>query len=178
MKQGIVIALLAASVTLSFGGCQKPVKDTPNLMPLPPQVAGTWQARDSDWMIVLDPNGTVASARIPMGQVWIRPNKTTRAEMKDGSWSTYEGGDCVVKYDPVRRELYVLVEVAKVAIKYLENNLEGNSTDRFIGAVSEDGKKWTADWITQFDYGPRFPQDPNDVFAGTLIFDKVEDEEQ
>ena len=139
-------------------------------------MAGEWQARDNDWRIIIDPNGTIASARIPMGKVWVSPNKTTKVEMKDGSWSTYEGGDCVVRYDPVKRELYVLIEVAKLDIKFLENRIEGHSTDRFIGPVSEDGNKWTADQITQFDYGPRFPQDPNEVFAGTLIFDKVEEE--
>jgi hypothetical protein len=176
MKQDLIIALSTISLATFLGGCRHPVEETPNLISLPPQVAGTWQARDNDWMITLDPNGTVTSARIPMGKVSISPNKTTKVEMKDGSWSTYEGGDCIVKYDPVKRELYVQIEVSHLDIRYLDNRLEGNSTDRFIGPVSEDGQKWTADWITQFDYGPRFPQDPNNVFGGTVIFDKVEEE--
>jgi len=142
----------------------------------PKQIAGTWQARDNDWRIILDPNGTVAAARVPLGKVWVRPNKTTKVEMKDGGWSTYKCGDCVVKYDPLKRELYVMIEVADIDIKYFTERIHGNSTDRFIGPVTDDGQKWTADWITQFDYGPRFPQDPNDLFGGTLIFDKVEKE--
>jgi hypothetical protein len=178
MKHSLLSGCLTIVVVL-MAGCQeveKPADPEPRLMPLPEHVAGTWQARESDWRIVLDPNGTVGSALIPLGKVWVSPNKITKVEMKDGSFSTYEGGDCVAKYDPLKGELYVLIEVANLDIRYLDQQITGNSTDRFIGLVSEDGKKWTTDWITQFDYGPRFPQDENDVYGGILIFDKVKEE--
>jgi len=32
-----------------------------------------------------------------------------------------------------------------------------------------------ADWINIFDYGPRLPQDANDIYAEQLIFEKLED---
>ena len=62
-----------------------------------------------------------------------------------------------------------------IHIVYLDNVIDGNSLDRFVGPVSEDGKIWTADWINVFNYGPRFPQEPNDIYAELMIFDKVKD---
>ncbi len=108
-----------------------------------------------------------------MGEAEIRPNKTTRFEMQDGSFSTYTAGDCVVNYTPATRELFVSIEMKRIHVAYLDSVLEGSSIDRFVGPVSEDGKVWTADWIPVFDYGPRFPQ--GDVYAERLVFEKVED---
>jgi hypothetical protein len=110
-----------------------------------------------------------------MGEVEIRPNKTTRVEMRDGSFSTYATGDCVVNYTPATRELFVSIEMKKIHVLFMDNVIDGNSIDRFVGPVSEDGKVWTPDLISVFDYGPRFPQDPNDIFAQPLVFEKVED---
>ena len=142
---------------------------------LPPDIAGTWKAQDSPWKIVLSPDRTVSSAVIPMGEVEIKPNQTTKVEMKDGSFSTFKAGDCVVEYTPDTRELFVSVEMEKIHIRFLDNVIDGNSIDRFVGPVSEDGKFWMADWIAVFDYGPRFPQEPNDIFAKPLVFEKIED---
>jgi hypothetical protein len=166
------LAIMFLSVWLL--GCHGPARPTFVPRPLPPEVAGTWQAQDSPWKIVLSADGTLSSAVIPMGRVEIRPNRTTRVEMKDGSFSTYTAGDCVVDYTPATRELFVSVKMKKIHIVFLDNLIEGNSMDRFVGPVSEDGKTWTADWITVFDYGPRFPQDPNDIYAQPLIFEKIE----
>ena len=138
-------------------------------------IAGTWKAQDSPWKIVLSPDGAVSSAVIPMGEVEIKPNQTTRVEMKDGSYSTFKAGDCMVEYTPETRELFVSVEMEKIDIRFLDNVIAGNSIDRFVGPVSEDGKFWMADWITVFDYGPRFPQEPNDISATPLIFEKIEE---
>lgn len=109
-----------------------------------------------------------------MGEVEIKPNQATRLEMKDGSFSYFKAGDCVVEYTPDTRELFVSVEMEKIYIKFLDNVIDGNSIDRFVGPVSEDGKFWMANWITIFDYGPRFPQEPNDIFAKPLVFEKIE----
>jgi hypothetical protein len=68
----------------------------------------------------------------------------------------------------------VSVEMKKIHVVFMDNEVNGNSLDRFIGPVSEDGKVWTADWINIFDYGPRFPQDPNDIYAEPVVFDKIE----
>jgi hypothetical protein len=173
-----------SSLTLLFltvVGCQKAVKQPADAVaaePLPPEVAGTWKAQSSPWEIVLSRDGTVTSAVIPMGRVRIRPNQTTKVEMKDGSFSTYTAGDCPVDYKPANRELFVSIEMQDIHIKFMDNVIDGNSVDRFVGPVSQDGKVWMADWISVFNYGPRFPQDPNDVYAQPIVFEKVEHQEQ
>lgn len=143
--------------------------------PLPPEVAGTWQAMNSLWKIVLNPDGTVSSAHVDMGDVDVRPHQTNNTKMKDGQFSTFKAGDCIAEYTPATRELYVSVEMESIHIVYLDNVIDGNSIDRFVGSVSEDGKTWIADWIKLFDYGPLFPQDPNDAYNGPVTFEKVAD---
>ena len=175
MKLKVVIILFFVWLVLLVVGCQTPAKQTvADRAILPPDIVGTWKAQDSPWKIVLSPDGAVSSAVIPMGEIEIKPNQTTKAEMKDGSVSTFKAGDCVVEYTPIMRELFVSIEMEKVYVKFLDNVIAGNSIDRFIGPVSEDGKLWKADWITVYDYGPRFPQDPNDITAKLLVFEKVE----
>jgi len=175
MKLKVELIFILGLILLSAAGCQRPSRQplvTESL--LPPDIAGTWKAQGSPWKIVLSPDGTVSSAVIPMGVVEVRPNQTTKTEMKDGSYSTFKAGDCVVEYTPTTRELFVSIQMDEIHVQFLDNVIDGNSIDRFIGPVSEDAKTWTADWITVFDYGPRFPQDANDTFGGQLIFEKIE----
>jgi len=164
---------LSTGLLFCAAGCHEFSGGQPIAKPLPADIAGTWKAQNSPWKIVLSADGTVSSAVVPMGDVEIRPNKTTRVEMKDGSFSTYRAGDCIVNYTPATRELFVSIEMKKIHVVYMDNVIDGSSTDRFVGPVSEDGKVWSADWINVFNYGPRFPQDPNDIFAEPLIFEKV-----
>lgn len=173
MKVKIGVFLVSFWVVLLTSGCPRPPED-PSVM-LPSDIAGTWQARANPWKIVLSPDGSVSSAYIDMGGVEVSPNKTTKVEMKDGQFSTYKAGDCIVEYDAVERELYVSVEIEDMHIVYMDNVIDGNSSDRFVGPVSEDGKVWTTDWIKIFDYGPRFPQDANDITPEPLVFDKIAD---
>jgi len=166
---------LSAWLLWAAAGCHEPSRVRPIAKPLPSDIAGVWKAQDSPWKIVLSADGTVSSAIIPMAQAEIKPNQTTKFEMRDGSHSTFKAGDCVVQYTPATRELFVSIEVKKIHIVFEDNVIDGSSTDRFVGPVSEDGKVWSAEWITVSDYGPRFPQDPNDVFAEPLIFEKVKE---
>jgi hypothetical protein len=174
MRLKSVIFLSLAMFICTAAGCQNSAKrSSTGKTVLPPDIAGTWKAQDSPWKIVLSPEGKVSSAVIPMGEVEIKPNQTTKAEMKDGSISTFTAGDCAVEYTPIKRELYVCIEMEKIDIKFLNNVIAGNSIDRFVGTVSQDGKSWKADWINVFDYGPQFPQDPNDIYAKPLVFEKM-----
>ena len=136
-------------------------------------ICGTWQAKDSPWRIVIAPDGKLSSALIPMGEVEIKPNLTTRVEMKDGSISTFTAGDCPVEYDPETRELLVTITVKHLQIVYLTNKIEGNSQYFLVGNISGDGQTWPADVIEIFDYGPRFPQDSNDIWPKQIVFEKV-----
>jgi hypothetical protein len=174
LKAGLISIL--GLILLSAAGCQRPSREPlVTEAVLPPDIAGAWKAQESPWKIVLSPDGTVSSAVIPMGVAEVRPNQTTRFEMMDGSYSTFKAGNCVVEYAPATRELFVSIRMEEIHVVYLDNKIDGNSIDRFIGPVSQDGKVWTADWITVFDYGPRFPQDVNDTFGGQLIFEKAEE---
>lgn len=141
----------------------------------PQFLVGTWKAETRPWKIVLSSDGTVSSAIIPMGKVEVRPNQTTKVEMKDGQYSTYKAGDFEVTYNPADKELFVSIEILEYHIIYLHNVIDGNSIDRFVGEVTEDGEYWMADWIGIFDYGPRFPQDQNDISVVPLVFKKIEE---
>lgn len=168
-------AIILALVWIGLLTCGCPRSPKPQVM-LPPDIVGTWKARGNTWQIVLSPDGTVASAVIDMGAVAIRPNKTTKVEMKDGQFSIYKAGDCSVEYNPDERELFVSIEMENIHVVFLENVIDGNSTDRFMGSVSQDGKEWTVEWIKVYDYGPRFPSgDPNEQYARPLVFDKVQE---
>jgi len=173
MKPKVAIVFSLSWLLFYAAGCHEPSRGRPIAKPLPADIAGVWKGQGSPWKIVLSADGTVSSAIVPMGEVQIKPNQTTRVEMKDGAYSVFKAGDCVVHYTPATRELFVSIEIKKMHIAFADNVIDGSSTDRFVGPVSEDGKVWSAEWITVFDYGPRFPQDPNDAFAETLIFEKV-----
>jgi len=175
IKRKVTIIFLSAWLLWAAAGCHEPSTGHPIPKPLPPDIAGAWKAQGSPWKIVLSADGAVSSAIVPMGEFEIKPNQTTKAEMKDGSYSIFKAGDCVVQYTPATRELFVSIEIKKIHIAFADNVIDGSSTDRFVGPVSEDGKVWSAEWITVFNYGPRFPQDPNDVFAEPLLFEKVKD---
>ncbi len=177
MKPRISNAIFAlACILLLSQGCHpSSTVQTAGKTSLPDDIAGTWKARESKWRIVLSPEGTVSSMRIPMCIVDLKPNQATKVKMKHGEFSTFEAGDCEVEYTPAKRELFVKIDMKRIHVAFPDDALEGSSVDRFMGPVSEDGKVWTADWINIFDYGPRFPQDANGIYAEPLLFDKVED---
>jgi hypothetical protein len=177
MKSKTAIAFILTGLLLAGVNCQETLKNpAAGRKAFPAELAGTWQAVDSPWKIVLARNGTVSSALVPLGEVEIRPNKTTKVEMADGSYSIYEAGDSIVEYAPDNRELFITVEIKNIHVIFKDNAFDGNSIDRLVGQVSEDGKVWTADWIRVCDYGPRFPMDANDTYAGQLIFEKVKEQ--
>lgn len=158
-----------AAVLFGICGCQKPS------VVLPPEVAGTWKTKEHPWRIAITPDGKISSVIIPMGTVEVKPNQTTKVEMKDGNFSTYVPGAFDLEYTPETRDLYVSIEMKRMHISLPGGWIDGNSLDRFTGPISEDGKTWIADWIELFDYGPRFPQDPNDAYNGPVTFEKIGD---
>ncbi len=178
MKAKSVILTVIGFVLVFLAGCGAPgSKSTGQGKPVfPPEVAGIWQAADEPWVIEISPEGKVIMAVIPMTETEVKPNEMSMLEMADGNVSTVEMGDCPLEYDPLKRELTVTITVKAIHMRFYEQGVDGNSTDIFSGRVSEDGKRWQADWMTFFDYGPRFPQnkdDPGDVFMGPILFYKV-----
>jgi len=186
MKFSVAI-LLSVVCLLVLIGCNNPDADssmaeqarenTGKVAYLPDMVVGMWKAQKSPWLIELGPEGVV-SAVIPLGEAAVRPNQVTEVEMKDGGISTYKAGDCYAEYNPLSRELFVSIEIEEIHIRFMDEVLDGNSVDRFVGTVSKDGKTWMPDNITIFDYGPRFPQDENDIYPEPMVFEKVVQEGQ
>jgi len=164
----LVLSAVCGVIALAFVGCQ-------GRSVLPPDIAGTWKAYDSPWKIVLSPDGKVASAVIPMGRVEIRPNRTTKVELRGGGISTYKVGDCTVDYTPETRELFVSVDVQEFHIVLMDKRLDSNIMYYLVGEVSKDGKIWEPNFIEVFGYGTRLAKDPNDLSATPLTFEKVKD---
>jgi len=182
MKAKFVVIFVLAWVFWLTGGCQNRWGQPPaGRVVLPPDITGTWKAEDSPWKIVLSRDGSVTSAVIPLGDVEVRPNQTTKVKMADGSYSTYRAGDCIVEYMPDTRELFVSVEMKDIHIRYLNNVIDGNSIDVLVGQISKDGNTWQADWMSFPNYTahtPEYPNfklavDPNEGVETPLIFEKV-----
>ncbi len=181
-RKTIFLACAVFAVALS-GGCGRPGSEQKAVGPaadepkpsLPSFLAGTWQAQDSPWKIVLAPDGSVVSALVPMGAEVVRPNLTTEFEMQDGTLSHVTGGEFFAEYGPTGRQLSVSIEIKDIHISFPGDAIDGNSTDFFTGPVSEDGKTWDVNWFSIFNYGPRFPQDENDIYPEPLVFKKIEE---
>ena len=170
MKNVISIFVCSFLTLVCLTGCNGPASSNV----FPPSVAGTWQAEGEVWKIVLTPDGEVNSAVVPMATTEVRPNQTTKFEMKDGKLSHITAGECLAEYNPSTRQLFVSIELEDIHIAFPEDTLTGNSLDIFKGPVSRDGKTWNAERTNVFDYGPRFPQDENDIVPEPLVFRKVE----
>jgi hypothetical protein len=178
-----LLAVLICAIFLPYiSGCRndndtvKPAE--PSVKPpekpcLPPEVAGVWQAVNLPWKIVLTPDGRVPEAYVLWEEV-VRPNQKTEFQMPDCP-SYLTGGDFAVEYRPADRELSVSIELKDIHICLpIDAVVDGNSLDTFVGKVSEDGKVWEAGWISIFDWGPNFPQGPNDIEDKPVVFNKVE----
>ncbi len=122
------------------------------------RIAGTWKAEKLAWQIVISEDGLVESAIFPMGEAMVKPNETTFILMKDGGKSSYKSGDFPLVYSPEDNVLEVTINVEKIHIKFLDNEIKGSNKTLFTGTISKDGRKWEGFKVEEFDYGPRFPQ--------------------
>jgi hypothetical protein len=166
MKQSIILAGCCIILT-GLAGCQE---QSGKLFEggrtvLPPDIAGTWIARGSPWKIVLSPQGKVTSAVIPLGEVEVKPNQTTKVPGPKGEPGFYEAGNFTVDYNPQGRELAVNIKIKQF---YLERVLEWNVISKgsweyfIVGDVLEDGKTWQADVFNSLDIAVLAP-DPNQI---------------
>ena len=140
---------------------------------IPESLSGNWKAKEQVWEIKIGPEGRVESVLIPMGEIWIRPNQINTMKMIDGKISTFEAVNFEASYDPDLRELFAKISVPYFHVKIGNDFLEGNFEDVFVGPVTSDGKRWDAIWFHFFDYGERFPMDPN-VAGVPVEFRKLE----
>jgi len=169
MKKILAVAAVVAAVVLA--GCQENAKQPDGAqsgaaVKLPPEVAGIWQEEADEgaaWALLLTEDGQLQEARIALGAVVVKPDAVTKVEMKDGQFSTFDVGPAVVAYDPTTRELAVAFDLKHFQVLFGDERIEGNARYAFTGPVSEDGQHWNTVFAEQFDYGPRFPMDPNGI---------------
>jgi len=169
MKKILAVAAVVAAVVLA--GCQENAKQPDGAqsgagVKLPPEVAGIWQEEVDEgipWALLVTEDGQLEEARLALAAAIVRPGETTQTKMRDGQYSTFETGPATVTYDPETRELTVAFDLKHFQVLYGEERIEGSARYAFTGPVSEDGRHWNTVFAEQFDYGPRFPQDPNGI---------------
>ncbi len=182
-----LLVLLGCAVLL-FSGCQEFSRNKNAVEVIiegggefPQFLAGTWKADDYAWQFVFEPNGTISSAVIGMGEVEIIPGRTATFPTISGGKAVFKPGLWTVHYDPQLRELTVEIVMDYIHFEMGPNLLEGKAKDLFIGKVSQDGKIWQADWFGFPDYmaytsqTKRLTVTPEESFAGTLTFKKLQE---
>ena len=165
----VFLAAAFAAAVFSLAGCQLTHR---GISRIPSNLMGTWKTQDPAWQITLNQDGNIESVLIPMGQIIIKPNQTNTMQMIDGQISIFETGDFETSFDPISNELFAKILISHLNIKIGDDYIEGSREDVFVGPLAEDGKQWNATWFQIFDYGPRFPMDP-DAAGVPVIFKKV-----
>ena len=147
----------------------------------PQFLVGTWKENKYGWEFVFEPDGTISSAVIDGGKIRVNPaRKTATTSLKGWGDAVYKLGQWMVQYSPTNRELAVQVVVKHFRIKLEQDGLvmEGDSTDWFVGLVSQDAKTWEAEWYTfrtNIFLTPERTElrhDPNDNPIEFLVFRK------
>jgi len=149
----------------------------------PSWLAGRWRGNSNNWEIVFEPDGRILSANHGIGGVLVRANHLTTVRDPDKqSENTFKAGQWSVHYLPDERELRVEIVLDEVHLEWGPLILNGKVKDYFVGKISEDGKVWQADWFTFPEYttpgheSTVLAPKSDEVFAGTIIFEKVADE--
>ena len=167
MKQ-ILILLFTCILSLSvLSGCHNNAgngTDTANIgteNKLPDFLVGTWKA-EHGWEMDFERDSTISRAVLSLGQIEVRPNKTTKIKGKQGEPGIFEAGNFELEYNPVTRDIYVVITMKYIYAEIGTGKLDGSSEDIFFGHVSQDGKSWEAEWMTQFNLGElrTSPDDP------------------
>jgi hypothetical protein len=189
MKKTFSVLILLFCLFLIIG-CQSSIRKPPvNVIieggdSFPNFLAGKWVS-DKGWEFVFEPNGVISSAVIDNGMVNVRPatERIATIPMQMGGKGVYKLGQWTVQYSPDTRELAVEVVVEHFRLDMGSNALEGNSTDWFVGRVSEDWQVWEADWVSIPKYialtpePGELPVDAEDYPRGIIIFKKLPSQE-
>jgi len=183
----LVILLECAVLVLGLAGCRNSNKSNKAIDIIivgggrfPKPLVGKWKPDNAGWEFVFEPDGSISSAVIDSGLLRVHPmsERITTIPLIDGGLGTYELGKWMVQYSPVDRELAVEVVVDHYHLDLKTYGLKGNSTDLFVGHVSDDWQTWQAEWFTfpkVFALTPQpeeLPFDANDNPKGTFLFEK------
>ena len=172
-KTLLFFCLLSSAFCL-FSGCQ-PGNVRQNQKIDYSKIAGTWKAEKGPWKIVINDHGVITQARIVMCTDDLYPNKTTYVEMRDGQISTFQAGNFELNYDSTHNLMEVHLKLKKILVKIKNEKLEGKKELIFAGNLSNDMNTWSAEMVEFFDYGPRFPQDKNNITPTYITFVKQKD---
>jgi hypothetical protein len=161
----VVVALMV------LGGCNEGQKapEPAAKSNLPPQLSGVWKQIHVDgeggnqWAMVITEDGRVSEVLIELGAAIVKPGEVTKEEMRDGQFSTFDTGPAYTNYNPKTREFTVAFELKHFQLRMGNEVVEGSAKYAFTGPVAEDWNTWNTTFAEEFDYGPRFPMDPNAV---------------
>lgn len=166
--------LLLAIIASIIAGCQPGDKRTSQNIDYS-KIAGTWKTEKGPWQVTISEDGKVTSAVIQLFEAELKPHHVTTIEMIDGSKSYLTTGDFILIYNGHDKELEVVLEISKIDVHYKDEYLKGNKKIVYSGPVSDDMNTWNAEMLQVFDYGPRFPVDPNVLDIRPIIFKKQSD---
>lgn len=182
------IIVLLGCAFLMLSGCEGPARTKSGVTviidgnePFPQALAGRWKDTEGrGWEFVFEPDGTISSAVIDSNFMAVEPAKRVAQKPMLVGKAIYKLGQWLVQYKPKTRELGVEVVVDFFHVDFGKTWLEGNSTDWFVGTVSEDYQTWQAEWVSApkyIAYTPKpgeLPVDPNDTIT-ELLFKKVDE---
>ncbi len=183
MKRLLVLFCLCVVCLSYICGCRnnrspaKPAQKPPDIAVFPPELAGTWECNEQGLEIVLEPNGVVASAIIPFGELNMRPGEKIEIKRPEvGYRGVFQAGPYTVDYDLATRELTVDLSLEHYRAEMPGAIFEGNTRDIFIGKVSRDGTTWEAEWfsfhIMKDPNSPEIKADPNNSPMPPVFFRK------
>jgi hypothetical protein len=183
----LVIFLGCVGLVFGLAGCQNGSKSNEAIDIIiagggkfPEHLVGKWKPDNAGWEFVFEPDGNISSAVIDSGLLRVHPlrERITTIPLIDGGMGTYELGKWMVQYSPADRVLTVEVVVEHYHLDLKTYGIKGQSTDLFIGPVSEDWQTWQAEWFTFQKVFALTPQpeelafDANDNPKDTFIFKK------
>ena len=167
------ILLLLTIISFIFG-CQPGNARNDKKIDYSP-IAGTWKAEKEPWQVTINKDGKVTSAVIQLFEAKLKPHHMAMIKMRDGSKSYLETGDFLLIYDNEDKEIEVVLDITKIDVHYKDQYLQGNKKIIFSGGISDDMNIWNTEMLQIFDYGPRFPMDPNVPDIRPVIFKKQSD---
>jgi len=194
MKRFSAHSIFGLFVLVSLGGCKAShlnpagsspgaaaVKSTPLTVTvedgskMPDFLIGTWKAQPPyKWEITIAADGTIPKIYYPIARMSIDvASRLGYKTGREGAFWKFELGQCDARYNPATRRLSVGITVDSFHTKSPVIDMSGNMNDSFDGAISEDGKSWTAQWLNIAVVPGLQNPDPNSIKPRTVVFTKV-----
>jgi len=144
----------------------------------PEFLVGTWKADKARWILTFESDGSISSFRHFVGMDIDVGEGGLSEEWRDGIVATYILGPCQAVYTPATRQLDVTIIIEYFNIDFPNGQMGGDFVDYLKGPVSEDGERWTVNWLSYCTIEGAVPPDPNKIQPRPLIFKKIRNEVQ